>query len=374
MPQGLPFTSLPAFGEVGGPAFQRTDAQGNILEQAGVMIRDPETGMAEPFHGAIGKSTSTAQSASPGTPTANPVELADWQGEQALGQLSAFDKQLEAVKVPVQHALDTSYKQYQVDIETIRNSGMEQDQQRQRLGQLNANYKKKWITIQSKVEPQVQAITQQKAAARQQIVLQQALRMKEIQTYAKMAEDGLINADAAKSLQYKTLGYEVPVTAFRPPKSQSPYQVVQRNRQVMSSLDSMLGQYKVKPAKDHPWSRWDRPSELLILKPRAEWAGSKPTDKDYRTATPDEAAQYDWATSTQDRVRAESRAATDQLVGRRVADVSGTASSMVRDINMARPRGGDRKLTDTEVDGMLAEAGGDPKRAEAIARARGYDF
>jgi hypothetical protein len=311
----------------------------------------------------------------------DPVSLAAWQGEQEISQLAAFDQQLAQVKVPLQQSLDTSYEQYQVDLNAIRNSGMERDQQRARINQLNANYQKKWIGIKAKVEPQVRAITEAREAAHRQVRLGQALRMKEIQTYASLAEQGVLTEEVARSLQYKTLGIEVPVTAFKPPKTQSPYQVVQQNRQLMTSIQGLIGQFRMEPARDRPFKRWDEPARLMVLKPQTEWTGADrygrpaPDEKrDYVPASPEQIRQYDWALDAQERLREESRAAAEQLIGKRVTDLAGAASPMASGVRQAKPkpRGGGRKLTQQDIDSIMVEAQGDWKRATEIARQRGF--
>jgi len=335
---GLPFPSLPAAGTEGGPAAEAV-INGETI-QMGRMVRDPNTGLSEPVYdqspggdygpeGFVGRQ---AQTPSPGT--SDPVTLAEWHGEQALSQLSVFDQQIAGIKAPVQHELDTSYKQYQVDVDTIRNSGMEQDQQRQRLGQLNANYQKKWIGLKGKMEPQTQALEQQKAAAQRQIVLQQALRMKEIQTYAKMAEEGVINEDAAKSLQYKVLGYDVPVTEFRPPKSQSPYKVVQETQGTLKILKNRLDSFKTDTHNPKGWGKTQRKRQALyVMKPGA--TGS--LDTDWELAGPEQQAVYANLLSQYTSAQEVLDAAASQLVGRRVANLSGAASTIANDIGKERP-------------------------------------
>jgi len=276
-----------------------------------------------------------SQGQTPSPETSDPITLAEWHGEQAVSQLSVFDRQMETIKAPVQHQLNTSYKQYQVDVETIRNSGMEQDQQRQRLGQLNANYQKKWISLQGKIEPQTQAIEKQKAAAQQSIILNQALRMKEIQTYAKMAEDGLINEDAAKSLQYKVLGYEVPVTAFRPPKSQSPYRVVQETQGTLKVLKNRLDSFKTDTHNPKGWGKTQRKRQALyVMKPGS--TGS--LDTDWELANPDQQAVYANLLTQYAGAQEALDAAASQLIGRRVANLSGAASTMASDVGKESPR------------------------------------
>jgi len=310
----------------------------------------------------------------------DPVDLAVWQGEQEVQQLAVFDRQLAQLKAPIQHALDTSYKQYEVDVAAIRNGGLDQDQQRQRIGQLNAQYNKQWIKLKGKMEPQVQALTQAKASAQQEMRLKQALRLKEVQTYAALSEQGMINDAAAKSLQFRALGYDIPVTAFRPAKYQSPYEVVQRNRQIMTSMNGLLAQYKVEPEKKGLFVR-DRPKQLKILRPRTEWTGvgrsgqPTPSEKDYVDATPEQIDQYNWALDAQDRLRAESRAAAEQLIGRRVADLSSAVGPLAHGVRGAKSKQqAGRKLTDVQADAILDEAGGNPQLARELARARGYSF
>jgi len=374
---GLPTAQLPAAGEIGGPAFQMTDPQGNVISQAGTMVADPLTGMAEPVYpdAVTGNNQDVTR--------IDPVSLATWQGEQEMSQLSIFDQQIAKVKEPIQRELDTSYKQYQIDVVSIRNSGADQEQQRQRIQQINNQYSKQWVRIKSKLEPQVEALTQQKASTQHQIRLNQALRMKEIQTYAGLAEQGIINEDAARSLQYKVLGFDVPVTAFRPPKYQSPYEVVQRNRQLMSSVQGLIAQYKMEPAKDRPFKRWDVPAQLMVLKPQTEWTGTDrygrpaPDEKrDYVPATPDQIQQYQWALDAQDRLREESRAAAEQLIGKRVTDLAGAASPMANGVRNAMPkqRRAGRQVTAEQARALLQEAGGDKQRARELARARGLTF
>ncbi|MCP4541693.1 MAG: hypothetical protein GY832_31560 [Chloroflexi bacterium] len=360
---GLPFQSLPAAGEIGGPAFEMTDAQGNVT-QAGIMQRDPRTGLAEPFYGDLGGGTGQQN-----ITQTDPVDLATWQGEQELGQLAIFDRQLAQVKAPIQRELDISYKQYQIDVNAIRNSGLEQDQQRSRINQMNATYQKKWVTIQGKLEPQVQAVTQAKDNARRGMVLNQALRMKEIQTYASLAEQGVMNEDVARSLQYKALGYEVPVTAFRPPKRQDPYRAVQELRSVLELTKRRMQSFRTQ-VHDPSWKPFDASDRLFMLKP-----GGDPKKKgDWELAGPEQEQEYGALQQQYGEAQTALDAASSQLIGKRVTDLNGAAGSMAHDVRQSKPRqhsSTGRGFRPGEMDAIWQEAGGDPEQATQIARARG---
>ncbi|MBW2604714.1 MAG: hypothetical protein JRE28_10440, partial [Deltaproteobacteria bacterium] len=297
-PYGLPVASLPAAGELGGAAFEMADAQGNIT-RAGTMVQNPQTGELEANYPdeLLGRTQDQpgASALSPtdlgiDAPTSDPVKIIEWQGQQKLSQLSAFDKQIADIKVPIQHKLDTSYKQLMVDVNAVRNSGMDQQQQNQRINQLSANYQKKWISIKSEIEPQTQALQQQKAAVRQEIILNQALQLKEIQTYAQMEEDGLIDAATSMSRQIMVAGYDVPVSEFRPPKVQTPHETVQTMRSTLKTLKERLDSFKTDMYNPKGWGKSQRKRPALYVKSPGS-TGS--LDTDWELADPHQQSVYE---------------------------------------------------------------------------------
>ena len=262
-------------------------------------------------------------------PITNPIELAQWHDQQENMQLGQFDQQLAAIQAPVQSALATSYDQYKIDFAAIQNSQMDAQQKADRLKQLNANYQKKWIGIKGKTQLEEQAIQQQKQQAAFSLKLQQAMRMKEIQTYAALAENGTLSPEDALRLQYKTLGYDVPITAMRPPKSQTPYEQLQKNSTQIKRLTGYLNQFEIQEAKDRPFKRWDRPRTVLIQDPQTK-TGKRP-------ATPDEVALMEEYTQQVSLLRQRNHQLSQQFVAQQVPDLAGTAAPLAQGIMQARP-------------------------------------
>ena len=361
---GLPVTSLPALGEVGGPAFQITDPAGNIKASAGVMRQDPTTGLPEPVY-------QQDAGGQPDITRFDPVHLATWRGEQEMQQLQVFDQQLAKVKAPLQHELDTSYKQYQIDINSIRNSGMDQVQQRQRINQINNQYNKHWVKVKSKVEPSIAAITQGKESAMREMRLNQALRMKEIQTYAGMAEAGIISPEAASSLQYKTLGIDVPITEFRPSQVQNPYDIAREMRSILEVNKNRLKNFKVQKTDRKGW--WTGSEDRVYVKKQGTDGKNK---GDWKLAEPGEAEVYNTLLQQQGEARNTLDVAAGQLISKRVAHLTSAADSMANSVRNALPRkkaDQGRKFLPGEEDKIWEEAGGDWQVASQIARSRGID-
>jgi hypothetical protein len=270
----------------------------------------------------------SAQQAAGMPPITNPIELAQWHDQQENSQLGQFDQQLAAIQAPVQSALTTSYDQYKIDFAAIQNSQMDAQQKADRLQQLNASYQKKWIGLKGKTQLEEQAIQQQKQQAAFNLKLQQAMRMKEIQTYAGMAERGEISPESALRLQYKALGYDVPVTDMRPPKSQNPIDQLKDLRVVIDTADDVLKRFQYNEKK----------GELRIVKPPEEWATNKfDQKKDTRLATHMERLDYFQTRYGKQQALAAQAQLRQQALGIRVRDIVTGGDPLSSSIRAAKP-------------------------------------
>jgi len=369
---GLPFQSLPAAGEAGGPAFEAVDAQGNVT-RVGTMQTDPNTGIAEPVYPPeYGVSQPTP--AQTDISQTDPVRELEWQGQQAIQQLSTFDQTAAQRKAPVEQKLATSYKQYQIDVEAVRQSGIDQKQQAQQINRLNAQYNKQWVATKDQLEPQITEIQQAKQQAKQKILLDQTLRMHEIKVYADMAARGEISEAASKSHQLRVVGIDVPATEFeRVKKVQNPLEQLKDTRNELEQYNQVLKRFRVLP-EAKGWSVIDRPRRVQVLKPDVA-DPEKATDKDWIAASPEEEHRMVFTSEAADRLREVRQGLVQQIGVRRVTDLTGTAGTLALDVRSSMPKSSRGKtLTQADVDALLDEADGDPTRAKQLARARGYKF
>jgi len=240
--------------------------QGGIVQPTDVPSLQPQAEVPSTLPGVLGQVPAGA----------NPVQLAQQSDQQELLQLSQLDQQLEALQAPVRKALQTAYDQYRVDYTDLATSDMDAMQKAQRLSKLKASYQKKMIALKAKNALEREAIQQQRMQVEQQLKLKQAFRMKEIQVYGELAKQGVLSPEDALRLQYKAVGYDIPITSLRPEKPQNPVQRLQTIQPILRTWDEELLHYRTHP----------KTGRLQRLNPAVAGTKDKYSDKDWLDLDP----------------------------------------------------------------------------------------
>ncbi len=223
MPTGLPFKSLPIIEEM---AEQRLADSALRARQDAASYRGDPNISARP----AGVPTDqpwmewridVPQPAQQEIP--DPVVLLTQQSTTALDQaLAAIGGKRAELQKSIQPEEESAWRDAQVDLRTINESGMDAEQKKQRIRQLQASYEKKVYGIRDKIRGDLEALTQLEAQAKSEVESKRVTTQAKMEAIADFGRKYGLSAEDVAREQLELVGVRMPQRT--PAKPQTPLQ------------------------------------------------------------------------------------------------------------------------------------------------------
>ena len=142
--------------------------------------------------------------------SANPLAILEMQTKAALdGTLSGITAQRRALEKSIELDRQTTYRDYLIDFQTLKDSNMDAGQKEERARTLYASYRKKALGVRDKIQGDLNTLDQAEQAAKFQAAFNQTAKQIKLQTIAEFGKKlGLGQEDILRE-QLQELGISV---------------------------------------------------------------------------------------------------------------------------------------------------------------------
>jgi len=309
---GLPFVSLDeALTPEERPLIERQNQQ--VASNAQDLTRDRAAGRSWIESVWDAPAQQPAQQAG----TTDPFGLADSLEANEISPLTSSRTTAEGrIKGSLKLADDNFYKEYQVEANGLRELGLDSEQYTARHQQLQTKYRLAHTKEANKIQPDLDELDMRFKKAEGEVRAKWAAKRIEMKTIQTIGEEEEWGTNDIRRRQLQALGVAMPPN----PKEQTPRERLQEISPVLDEWEDELTRYRIKDGK------------IQVPTDEGGWSGGttanrQPTDKEWRSASSEEQADFFRLRRDILPLRKERSDLRFKIAGRHTTDFKGTANS-----------------------------------------------